>query len=75
MATGFHGFHVLVGTCFLVVCWFRGRAGHFNPSITSDLRQLHGTGILLMLFGSFYSSASIGGVADKSAIIFSLVVP
>ena len=31
MATGFHGFHVLVGTCFLVVCWFRGRAGHFNP--------------------------------------------
>jgi len=39
------------------------------------LRQLHGTGILLMLFGSFYSSASIGGVADKSAIIISLVVP
>ena len=31
MATGFHGFHVLVGTCFLVVCRFRGRAGHFNP--------------------------------------------
>ncbi len=31
MATGFHGFHVLVGTCFLVVCWFRARAGHFTP--------------------------------------------
>ena len=31
MATGFHGFHVIVGTCFLIVCWFRARAGHFQP--------------------------------------------
>jgi cytochrome c oxidase subunit 3 len=31
MATGFHGFHVLVGTIFLIVCFFRGRAGHFTP--------------------------------------------
>jgi cytochrome c oxidase subunit III len=31
MATGFHGFHVLVGTLFLIVCWFRARAGHFKP--------------------------------------------
>jgi cytochrome c oxidase subunit 3 len=30
MATGFHGFHVLVGTIFLVVCYFRARAGHFD---------------------------------------------
>jgi heme/copper-type cytochrome/quinol oxidase subunit 3 len=30
LATGFHGFHVFVGTCFLIVCWFRGRAGHFT---------------------------------------------
>ena len=30
MATGFHGFHVLVGTIFLIVCYFRGRAGHFT---------------------------------------------
>ena len=29
--TGFHGFHVFVGTCFLIVCWFRARAGHFTP--------------------------------------------
>lgn len=32
MATGFHGFHVLVGTIFLAVCLFRARAGHFTPS-------------------------------------------
>ena len=31
MATGFHGFHVLVGTIFLLVCLFRAIAGHFKP--------------------------------------------
>ncbi len=31
MATGFHGFHVIVGTIFLIVCFFRARAGHFTP--------------------------------------------
>ncbi len=31
MATGFHGFHVIVGTIFLIVCLFRARAGHFKP--------------------------------------------
>ncbi|MBL4690096.1 MAG: cytochrome c oxidase subunit 3 [Rhodospirillales bacterium] len=30
LATGFHGFHVLVGTIFLIVCWFRARADHFT---------------------------------------------
>ena len=31
MATGFHGFHVIVGTIFLTVCWFRGHRGDFTP--------------------------------------------
>jgi cytochrome c oxidase subunit III len=31
MATGFHGFHVLVGTIFLAVCYFRAKAGHYKP--------------------------------------------
>ncbi len=31
MATGFHGFHVLVGTIFLIVCLLRAMKGHFTP--------------------------------------------
>jgi len=30
MATGFHGFHVFVGTCFLIVCLFRVYLNHFT---------------------------------------------
>ncbi len=31
MATGFHGSHVIIGTIFLIVCFFRALAGHFKP--------------------------------------------
>ena len=31
MATGFHGFHVIIGTIFLSVCLVRAHAGHFKP--------------------------------------------
>ncbi len=31
MATGFHGFHVIVGTIFLVVCLVRLNKGQFTP--------------------------------------------
>ncbi|MDR4308518.1 cytochrome c oxidase subunit 3 [Chelatococcus sambhunathii] len=31
MATGFHGFHVIVGTIFLAVCLARVYKGHFTP--------------------------------------------
>jgi len=30
MATGFHGFHVFIGTCFLTVCFFRLTLNHFT---------------------------------------------
>ena len=32
MATGFHGFHVIVGTIFLIVCLVRAYKGHFKPN-------------------------------------------
>jgi cytochrome c oxidase subunit 3 len=32
MATGFHGFHVIIGTIFLIVCLFRAIKGHFTPT-------------------------------------------
>jgi len=31
MATGFHGLHVIIGTIFLAVCYFRTVKGHFTP--------------------------------------------
>ena len=31
LATGFHGFHVFVGTIFLFVCAYRAKQNHFQP--------------------------------------------
>ena len=46
MATGFHGFHVIVGTIFLIVCLVRAYKGHFTPEPAFRLR---GGGLVLAL--------------------------
>lgn len=32
MATGFHGLHVIIGTLFLAICYFRSKRGDFTPT-------------------------------------------
>jgi len=32
MATGFHGFHVFIGTCFIIVCFLRHLNTHFSKA-------------------------------------------
>ncbi len=44
MATGFHGFHVIIGTIFLAVCLFRAKKSHFTE----------GRGHLAMEFAAWY---------------------
>ena len=31
MITGFHGFHVMIGTIFLIICMIRYLKNHFTP--------------------------------------------
>jgi cytochrome c oxidase subunit 3 len=46
MATGFHGFHVIVGTIFLAVCLFRAL---MDSSPSKQHFRLRGSGLVLAL--------------------------
>jgi cytochrome c oxidase subunit 3 len=66
MATGFHGFHVLIGTIFLAVCWFRAMRGHFTADSHFGFEAAawywHFVDVVwLFLFVSIYWWGSIGG--------------
>ena len=65
MATGFHGFHVLVGTIFLIVCLRRAYLGHFTPrqhfGFEAAAWYWHFVDVVwLFLFASIYVWASAG---------------
>jgi cytochrome c oxidase subunit 3 len=65
MATGFHGFHVLVGTIFLIVNLVRVYKGHFTPrqhfGFEAAAWYWHFVDVVwLFLFASIYVWASAG---------------
>ena len=67
MATGFHGFHVLIGTLFLTVCLFRAIGGAFTPKqhfgFEAAAWYWHFVDVVwLFLFSCIYIWASAGAV-------------
>jgi cytochrome c oxidase subunit 3 len=67
MATGFHGFHVLIGTIFLLVCLLRAIAGDFTPKqhfgFEAAAWYWHFVDVVwLFLFACIYVWASVGAV-------------
>ena len=70
MATGFHGFHVLIGTLFLIVCLFRALAGHFTPQqhfgFEAAAWYWHFVDVVwLFLFACIYVWGSAGAVIPE----------
>jgi cytochrome c oxidase subunit 3 len=73
MATGFHGFHVLVGTIFLAVCWLRSIQGHFTKErhfgFEAAAWYWHFVDVVwLFLFVAIYWWGNKIGIGDPSAI-------
>ncbi|GAA4108142.1 cytochrome c oxidase subunit 3 [Aminobacter aganoensis] len=66
MATGFHGFHVIIGTIFLLVCLFRAMAGGFTSKqhfgFEAAAWYWHFVDVVwLFLFTAIYIWGSVGG--------------
>ena len=66
MATGFHGFHVFVGTVFLIVCLLRAIKGHFKPEqhfgFEAAAWYWHFVDVVwLFLFAAVYVWGNFGG--------------
>ncbi|MGB6087599.1 cytochrome c oxidase subunit 3 [Parvibaculum sp.] len=67
MATGFHGFHVLVGTIFLIVCLIRSMKGDFTPKAHFGFEAAawywHFVDVVwIFLFFAIYVWGGFGGV-------------
>ena len=70
MATGFHGFHVIVGTIFLTVCLARAFAGHFTIKQHGGFEfaawYWHFVDVVwLFLFACIYVWASWGAAIER----------
>jgi cytochrome c oxidase subunit 3 len=71
MATGFHGFHVIIGTIFLTVCLLRVYAGQFTPKQHLGFEfaawYWHFVDVVwLFLFACIYVWGSRGAVAEAA---------
>jgi len=69
MATGFHGFHVIIGTIFLSVCLLRAYLGQFSPKQHLGFEfaawYWHFVDVVwLFLFSCIYVWGSWGGVIE-----------
>lgn len=67
LATGFHGFHVVIGTIFLIVCFIRGLKGHFKPNhhfgFEAAAWYWHFVDVVwLFLFVAIYIWGNAGGI-------------
>lgn len=72
MATGFHGFHVFIGSVFLLICWVRARKGHFTPErhfgFEAAAWYWHFVDVVwLFLFVAIYWWGNLAGI-DHSAL-------
>ncbi len=70
MATGFHGFHVIIGTIFLAVCLIRAMRGDFTPKqhfgFEAAAWYWHFVDVVwLFLFASIYVWASVGAAIES----------
>ena len=70
MVTGFHGFHVIVGTIFLTVCLARAFAGHFTIKQHGGFEfaawYWHFVDVVwLFLFACIYVWASWGAAIER----------
>ena len=73
MATGFHGFHVLVGTIFLFVCWLRAKKGQFTSErhfgFEAAAWYWHFVDVVwLFLFVAIYWWGGTIGIGDVEAV-------
>ena len=72
MATGFHGFHVIVGTIFLCVCFGRALSGQFTPKQHLGFEfaawYWHFVDVVwLFLFSCIYVWGSWGAVIERAS--------